>query len=655
MKLLTPAKLGPIEVQNRLVSTAHAAFVEFWRPGNDGQRYMAYQERRAKGGAGLIILTAQHVHESSLYFMHHLYEKQDLGRKCAELSSRVHRHGTKIISQLFHVGVTGKGDSRPDFHPLWGLSGTISTEGEAAHEMTEEEIEEVVQGFVDTAVVVVENGIDGVELHAAHGYLLQQSFSPFANKRTDRWGEHLYLIKTVAQRVRKAIGPDKVLGIRLCIEDFLKPEHGGVGHERLLKIGAELVDTGLFDYINHSEGAFGADYARTIGSFRYPLGEFLPLTRALRTSINAAVPVIGVGKIPTVDLGEQALQQGDCDLVGMTRAQISDPDIITKIKNKQAHRIRLCTGNNQGCIDRVALYGVITCFHNPEVGEEDRFQALDVPITSPKHVLVIGGGPAGMKAAEVAARRGHKVTLVEASDRLGGRLNYVEHLGQASSLLGSIAWLEQELGYLGVKPITHTTVDVEFVQKLRPDFIILATGATATSDMGVPTDDTVPVLSVLDAAQNQYDGVKVDMNGTRVLMVDMRATYETALVTEQLAKSGSAVTVATPYLHFGANLGFTHLMDWQRLVLPKWGIDVRPQHVLGSISEGKAHLNHVFSGTKTSLDVDFVVAGVHPTPNNKLHHQLRGIAPIKVVGDACAPRSALEAFREGDRAARTLT
>lgn len=655
MKLLTPIKLGPIEVQNRLVSTAHAAFVEFWRPGTDGQRYMAYQERRAKGGTGLIILTAQHVHESSLYYLHHLYEKQDFARKCVQLSSRIHRYGTKVLSQLFHVGVNGKSDARPDFQPLWGLSGTVSAEGEAAHEMTEEEIEEVIQAFVDTAVVAVENGIDGIELHAAHGYLLQQSFSPFANKRTDRWGEHLYLVKAVAQRVRAAIGPDKVLGIRLCIEDFLKPEFGGLGHEKLLKIGADLAETGWFDYMNHSEGAFGADYARTIGSFRYPLGEFLPLTRGLRASIKAAVPVIGVGKIPTIDLAEQALQQGDCDLVGMTRAQIADPDIITKIKNKQAHRIRLCTGSNQGCIDRVGVHGVIACFHNPEVGEEDRFRALDAPIQSPKHVLVIGGGPAGMKAAEVAARRGHKVTLVEASDRLGGRLKYVENFGQASSLLGSIAWLEHEFRYLGIDPIMNTTVDVAFAQTLRPDFIVLASGALDTSDMGVKTDQSVPVLSLLDAAQKQYEGMKIEMKGTRVLMVDLRATYETALVTEHLAKSGSCVIVATPYLDFGANLGFTHLLDWQRLVLPKWDIDVRSKHTLGSISDGKAHLRHVFSGVTTSVEVDFVVAGVHPKPNDQLYRALRDIAPVKVVGDAVTPRSALEAFREGDRVARTLT
>jgi len=653
MILLSPLKIGPLEVKNRLVSTAHAAFLDFWQPGSDGQRYMAYQERRAQGGTGLIMLTAQHVHESSSYRGHFQYEKGDLGRKFTELSARLHRHGTKVISQLFHVGVNGKSDYRSDLQPLWGMSGTDSLDGEASHEMTEGEIETVIQAFVDAAVVAVENGIDGIELHAAHGYLLQQSFSPFANKRTDRWGERLCLVKSVAERVRKAIGSGAVLGLRLCIEDFLGPEHGGVGHEGLCNIAAELVETKLFDYLNHSEGAIGAHYARSIGSYRYPFGEFLPLTRSLKGAIQSAVPVVGVGKIPTTDLAEKALQEGDCDLVGMTRAQMSDPDIVYKLQMGQAHRIRVCTGANQGCIDRAGATYPITCIHNPEVGEEDRFLQLDKATVKRKHVLVVGGGPAGMKAAEIAVRRGHQVTLAEASDRLGGRLNLVQGFGQASSLLGSIAWIEQEFTHLKIQALTQTTVDEAFVKELKPDVIILAAGATASNELGVATDGSVPVLSVDEAARNQYQSDRFDMKGTRSVMLDMRGNYETALVTEHLSRSGSAVTVATPFLHFGANMGFTHLLDYMGL-LPKWGVDVKSQTVIASISDGVVQLTNVFSGAITPIRCDFVVAGVFPKPNKSLYGVLQRHAPVTLVGDAYVPRSALEAFREGDRVARML-
>lgn len=653
MKLLSPLQVGSIELKNRLVSTAHGAFLDFWQPGADGQRYMAYQERRARGGTGLIIMTASHVHESSSVFTHHQYQKKDISRKFAEMSTRLHRHGTRVISQLFHVGASGKSDFRPDLHPLWSMSGTISPEGEASHEMTEEEIETVIQAFVDYAVVAVESGIDGVELHGTHGYLLQQSFSPFANKRTDKWGEPLYLVKTVAERVRKAIGPDAVLGLRLCIDDFLPLDQGGVGHEKLCQYGAELVGTGMFDYLNHSEGSMGVHYAKTIGSYRHQFGEFLPLTRGLKNAINSAIPVVGVGKIPTTDLAEEALMAGDCDLVGMVRAQMSDPDIILKLKSGQAHRIRWCTGANQGCIDRAGGALPITCIHNPEVGEEDRFIELDKPIASSKRVLVVGGGPAGMKAAEIAARRGHDVTLVEASDRLGGRLNLVQPFGEAASLLGSIGWVEQELSYLKVKPVLQTMVDEAFVREMKPDFIILATGATASNDLEVPTDGSVPVLSVDEAAQNRFEGNRIDFKGARAVMLDRRGNYETALVTEHLAKGGCELIVATPFLHFGANMGFTHLVDYMGL-LPKWGVDVRAQHMIASIEDGKVNLVHVFSGDVTSVEADFVVAGVHPKPNKEMYDLLRSYAPVKMVGDVVAPRSALEAFREGDRVARTL-
>jgi 2,4-dienoyl-CoA reductase-like NADH-dependent reductase (Old Yellow Enzyme family) len=652
VKLLTPIQVGPIELKNRVVSTAHAAFLDFFQEGASGERYMAYLERRAEGGAGMIILTAMHVHESSQVPNHFVFRPEVMAPKFQKVSARLHRHGARAISQLFHFGAQGKSDSHDDFHPLWSFSGATTLSGEATHEMTSEEIEEVIESFVRAATTVVTNGMDGVELHGTHGYLIQQSFSPSANRRTDKWGEDLYFVKVLAQRVRDAIGPDKVMGFRISGDDYVKPDDGGIGHERLCRIASEVIGTGLFDYLNHSEGSGGADYAKAIGSYRYPFGEYLPLTRNLREAIGGAVPLIGVGKIPTPDLAEQALQDGDCDLVGMTRAQIADPDLVKKLETGQGSRIRTCTGSNQGCIDRVSNFP-ITCFQNPEVGEENRFKALDVPITAAKRVLVVGGGPAGMKAAEIAARRGHEVTLVEAGSKLGGRLNLVETLGAATNLLSSTAWIEQELSILKVKILTQTTVDEAFVQKFKPDAIILATGAIATNELGVATDGSIQILSSDDTAAGLFEGIAFEMQGTRSLMIDQRANYETALVAESLAKRASKVTVATPHLYFGVNMGQTHLNDYLRL-LPKLGIDVLPTTIVDRISRGRAHLKQAFSGEVTAESFDFIVAGVPPKPQDSLLQMLRGHAPTTMVGDAVAPRSAMEAFREGDRAGRTV-
>lgn len=651
MKLLTPARIGPMEVKNRVVSTAHSAFVDFFQPGCDGERYIAYQERRAQGGTGLLILTAMHVHKSSMCNAHFNYEPDDIRRKLRRLADRVHKHGAKVVSQLFHFGAQGKSDCRPDLNPLWGFSGRVSAFGEASHEMTEQEIEEVIQGFVDSAVIAVESGIDGVELHGTHGYLIQQSFSPWGNARRDRWGERLYFAKTLARRVREAIGPQAVLGFRISVDDFVDSAQGGLGVKGLCAVAAELVKTGCFDYLNHSEGSGNEHYARAIGSFRHRFGQYLPLTRGLKQAIGGAIPVIGVGKIPTPDLAEQALQDGDCDLVGMTRAQISDPDLVKKLETGQAHRIRTCTGANQGCIDRTGFYP-ITCIHNPEVGQEYRLMPVE-KVADPKRVLVIGGGPAGMKAAELAARRGHDVTLVEASYRLGGRINYTENDVNASNLLSSIAWLEQELQFLRVNVQTQTRADEAFVREFGPQAVVLATGATPSAELGVSTDESIPILCSDDAAAGVFNGVKFDMAGTRALFVDVRGNNETSLVIEMLVKRGSQVTVATPFLHFGANLGFTHLDDLLKS-LPKQGCEMVPSTVLVAIADGMATLQNVYSGKTWSQEFDFVVAGVHPVPQKDLHGFLAERYPVVLAGDVVAPRTALEAFREGDRAGRSL-
>jgi len=651
MKLLSPVQVGALELRNRVVSTAHSAFLDFFQPGNAGEQYLAYQERRAEGGVGLIILTAMHVHKSSQCNAHYIPEKADISGKLSQLAGRVHRHGAKVVSQLFHFGAQGQSACRDDLTALWGFSGTVTAFGEASHEMTAEEIEEVIQGFADSARIATSSGIDGVELHCTHGYLLMQSLSPWANRRDDEWGQPLHFLTTVAGRVREAIGPDKLLGLRISADDFIAPEDGGLGHEKLCGIASQMVGMGYFDYLNHSEGSGNNHYARAVGSFRHKFGEFLPLTRGLKDAINNAIPVIGVGKIPTPDLAEQALQQGDCDLVGMTRAQIADPDLVKKLENGQAHRIRTCTGANQGCIDRTGFYP-ITCIQNPEVGQEYKLKPLE-KVARPRKILVIGGGPAGMKAAEIAARRGHDVTLAEAGTRLGGRFNLVENMGDATNLLSALAWLEQELRLLKVPVLTQTLVDEAFIREFGPDAIVLATGAKASVKLDVETDGSIPVISGDEAAAGQFEGQKFDMAGTRALLVDRRANYESGLITECLVNRGCNVTVITPFLHFGANLGFTHLDDLMNS-LPRKGCKMLASTILKSVKDGAAELQHVYSGASQAVKFDFIVAAIHPTPNKSLYRTAADTCKVIMAGDVVAPRSAMEAFREGDKAGREV-
>lgn len=652
MKLLEPIKIGPIDVKNRVVITAHAAYTDFFRPDCDGERYMAYLERRARGGAGLMMTTAMHVHEASQMLNHWVFDAKTMAPKFRRLSDRIHGHGGRILAQVFHFGVMGKSETHDDFKPIWGFSPLESADGEACHVMTEAEIEEVLDAFVSASVCAVENGMDGIELHGTHGYLLQQSWTPFSNRRTDKWGGRTFFAHELSRRVRAAIGPDKILGIRISLDDFRGRDQGGIDFDDICDIVDELTASGYFDYVNTSEGSGNFDYARVITNYRHKFGKTLPAVRALRERIQARVPVIGVNKIPTVDLAEQALLDGDCDLVGMTRAQIADPDLVYKLEHGEAPRIRTCTGANQGCIDRVSLYP-ITCIQNPEVGEENRFKALDEEPVKPKRVLVIGGGPGGMKAAEVAARRGHQVTLAEAGHRLGGRLNLVETLGTSSNLLAMTAWLEQELSLLQVRVMLQTTADEALIEELQPEAIVLASGAKARTSALVESDDTVPILDLDSAVLGEFESQTFDMAGTKAVLIDRRSNYETSLCVEALVRRGASVTVITPFLHFGANLGFTHLADYLRL-LPEWGVRVMPQSSAVAVEDGALRVLDGTTGKEERLVCDFIVAGVPPEPMNDLVGVCERHAPTRLVGDVHAPRSALEAIREGDRAARTL-
>ena len=217
--LLSPIEVGSLTLRNRVVSTAHGSFLDFYRPGEPPDRYVGYQERRARGGVGMIILQPIHVHWSSRATGHYTYEPDDLRRKLELMGRRLHAHDTPVLAQLLHFGAEFRSDV--DMTPIWSFSGTVTPSGaEATHQMTPGEIEAVVEGFIETAAIVVEAGLDGIELSASHGYLLQQSFSPWANRRTDEWGQQFRFITAVIDGIRARIGATPVLGARISCDDF---------------------------------------------------------------------------------------------------------------------------------------------------------------------------------------------------------------------------------------------------------------------------------------------------------------------------------------------------------------------------------------------------------------------------------------------------
>lgn len=639
--LLSPIQVGSLELRNRVVSTAHGAFLDFYRPGESPERYLTYQERRARGGVGLIILQPVHVHPSSRAIGHYPYEPDDLRRKLGAMAQRLHRHDTPVLVQLLHFGAEFRSDV--DLTPLWSFSGTVSPSGaETSHEMTGEEIEEVIDGFATVAALAVDAGADGVELSASHGYLLQQSFSPWANRRTDVWGEQFRFITAVIERIRGRIGSSPVLGARISVDDWVSPAAGGLGPEGMRRVGATLAATGQLDYLNLSAGARATHYHRSIGSYEHPLGELLPLDRQMRIHLAGAVPTIGVGRIATPEVAERALQDGDCDLVAMTRAQIADPDVVAKLARGERARIRPCVAANQGCVDRMVGGLPITCFHNPAVGRE--YLLDDSPSAVKRAVAVVGGGPAGLSAAAAAARRGHDVIVYERTAKLGGRLALTERCGRAAELMQSIAWLAEELERLGV-PVRTELEAGPALAATPPEVVILATGARAPAQPLPAGDGSVPVVWIDQAMDNSHAG-------QRVAIVDHRGSEEVALAAEFLAGSGAQVTLLTPMATIATHVGFTRIRE-QLLRLYRAGCTLLPSTQLVGIEHGRALTRHVHSGARDELEVDLLVAGVSGEPDLSLRPAALELgARVILAGDATAPRTALQAFREGDGAGR---
>ncbi len=650
--LLSPIGIRGLRIENRIVSTAHGAFMDFYREGISADRYIAYQERRARGGCGLIILQPLHVHPSSHALGHYVPEPEDLGRKLTAMADALHAHGTRVFLQMMHFGAQFTSEARDDLEPLWSFSGTPSPEGEPSHQMTSEEIESVIAGFAAHAAIAAEAGIDGVEVHGAHGYLVQQSFSPWANARTDEWGERFRFLDAVLDAVRGAVPDDTIVGLRLAADDLVRPERGGVGVEGLREVARHVATTRRIDYLNHSEGARSSHYARAVGSYRHPRGEWLPLAAGLRTAIDGAVPVIGVGRIVDPAMAEQALADGTCDLVGLTRAQIADPDFARKCAGG-GEPIRPCVGANQGCVDRMNYTLPITCFHNPDVGREHRLEVL-APAPERKRVMVVGAGPAGLTAAAIAARRGHDVTVVDRTHQPGGLLRCVSRLGAAAELLGSIEWQAAALQRLGVDLQLGTEADEALLGASAPDVVVLATGAQPDPAAPGAGDGSVPVLSTAEAAWSQWQGTEFDPADRRILVVDTLGTLETALVTESLAGRGADVTVVTPYLHFGPYVGFTHRKDLLGAVYGA-GSRIETSSVFSGLEDGVARWRHVYTREQSALEVDAIVAGAPRLPDLSLVAAAGATgAAVHLAGDSVAARSAMHAFREGDNVGRAV-
>ncbi|GAA4486089.1 FAD-dependent oxidoreductase [Rhodococcus olei] len=644
--LLSPLTIGPRTLRNRVVFTAHLTNAAV--DGLPTEQHASYYEARARGGAGLIVTEEHCVHPTDWPYEKVIHgHRPEVVAGYRRITDAVHAHGTVILAQLNHNG--GQGSGMYSRRPLWAPSPIPDALfREVPRAVDAADITELVEGYARVARHCRAGGFDGVEIQASQSSILRAFLSPQANRRTDDHGGPLVnrarMLLEVIAAVREALGPDLVLGVRLTGEESIP---NGIHLDEAVAVAGMVEATGHVDYLNTSIGMATETLHLIEGSMAVPRGYSLFVPSAIRRAVS--LPVVGVGRFTGPAQAEQALVEGHCDLVGVVRGQISDPDFASKSEENRAGDIRTCLGCNQECIGRVGLNRWLGCVENPRAGRES--VPLPMPHRRGRTVVVIGGGPAGMQAAATAAQRGHTVTLYERAEHLGGQVR-VAASAEGRGEFGELAVnLERECARSGVVVHTGTDVDAAAVRALRPDAVIVATGARPVRPAwATGSTRVVDVRDVLEGRTRPAG---------RVLVFDELGFHQGTSVAETLAARGCTVTVATPAMIVGQDLGLTLDMEgWQRRAHAA-GItertDVLPTAVVDTGSGARVRLLHHPTGAAAEAEYDTVVCSVHQRPVDELWKQLSGSTfEVHRIGDALAPRRAHSAVIEGHRVALSL-
>lgn len=638
--LLSPIQLGKMSVKNRVMVTAHTT--NFSENGIPTDKDVAYYGERAKGGAGLIIIGALRVHPTTLNSaMNIMAFKPEVVPIFQVMSEAIHEHGSKIIGQLLHMGrQIYPGYSRT---PPWSPSPIPCPINKVVpHEMTVSEIQEIIEYFALSARYAKQGHMDGVEIHGAHGYLIQQFMSPWSNYRVDDYGgsieNRLRFAREVIDAVRKEVGSDFVVGFRLSGEEFTE---GGLDITQMTGISRMLQDTGQLDYLSVSQSNYNPHSFQTmIPDMHFEHAPFTYLSAAIKDSVDD-IPVFTVGRILDPVKAEEILASGAADMVGMTRAHIADPEIVKKAQKNRVEDIRLCIACNQGCADQIHKRNTMSCLQNPAVGLE-RTRGLDTyekVSSNPRKVMIIGAGVAGMEAAIVAKRRGHEVTVYEANDKLGGQINSLVKVPERAEFYDTVRWRVHMLEQVKVPIHLNTRVTPELVKSENPDVVILATGASPQKYQieGFAEDNIFTVEDVLNESTEL---------GKRVLLIDGIRHYRATATAEHLARQGKTVFVLTKEENTGGDIpkiNFVGVMerftDLKIRIIPR----AKVTH-----AKGKTIVYQQGGFTESLSDIDSVVMAIPSKAENSLHIALSEIVPeVHLIGDCLSPRRALEAIWDG--------
>ncbi|MCU1437070.1 MAG: FAD-binding protein [Naasia sp.] len=635
--LFTPLTIGSTTVRNRIMQAAHSK--QYAVEGYEGDRETAYFTRRARGGAGLLIAGNRFVHPSGSIKGFPDAFRRDSVPTDRRLTDAVHEAGAALFVQLNHHGAQASPDGPAGPRPVYAPSRLMSpSTGHATREASAADIAAFVRSWADSAEIAREGGFDGVEIHMAHGYLLHQFLSPLYNARSDGYGGDLdgrtRFPREVLRAVRERVGDDFTVGIRIVADEFLP---GGLTTDDVAEIVGALRTEARIDFLDLAAGGYH-NVHYVFPSSAMPAAWLRDAVRALKAA-HPDVPVFGVGAARTVEEAEEVLTAGIADMVALTRAQIADPDLAEKLRTGRLSEVRHCIRLNQGCLGRGSTGQAMSCTVNPVVGRE---RERDAPVAAARaeRWAVIGGGPAGLRAAIDLDRGGHAVTLYERADRLGGQLHPAAAVPGRETVTLLLGDLLRELAVSGVDVRVGEAAPVEFGAEI--DGVVLATGAcapehgTSLTSGGILAAADVAPGAVLDAATALADPAAL---GRRVALLDDDGTAYASGIALTLAAAGLDVQLITGFEsvfpHVRAGYDRPLLLE----TLGRGTFAARTATRVTAVAVGSVTVVDALSGRSETLDgFDAIVLS---TPRESVRPPL-AVAPgtiVAEVGDALAPRT----------------
>lgn len=654
--LFQPLELRHKTLKNRIVFGAHTANMS--EGGLPGDRHLGYYRERARGGAAMIVVEPIPVNAHAVLTRGNFRPGDDtVIPHFRRITDACHEHGTVMLQQLYHVGAHGDWDN--SFAANHSPSGAPSMhDSDGSHRMSVGEIEATIEAFAAAAGRAKAAGYDGVELMAAYNAIIEQFWSPQSNRRDDKYGgsfeRRMRFSHDLLAAIRRTVGEDFIIGMAISLDPG---SPAALTIEQQIEIARWHEKLGLYDYTTLGTGSY-FDFTKIIPPFVYEDKMGAPFAEAMKAAMTT-MRVQAESHIRTPENADYVIASQQADTISIVRGQIADPHLANKARAGRPEDVRGCISCNQMCWGRRSRDYWISCLINPSAGREFEWGGdTFTPAAKPKSVLVVGGGPAGLEAARVAAERGHRVILTEATDRLGGQFRLAGLQPRRGQITDLIGWYEGQLAKLQVEVRLNTYLEKDEIAALKTDAVVLATGSQPGMtgwQRGLPHHDRLPgvdganVWSVEDVMRREA------RLGKRILVLDDAGTWRGPGTAWHLAEKEHQVTLLTADAYVGRDLARTAADFPMRTRLKKLGVTFVTDSAILAWHGDAATIRDLSTGEERRLPFDSLVLATTNAADSALQDELAeaGLA-FDAIGDCLAPRHAAAAIYEGRKLALSL-